>query len=122
MTTYSFDDITVAQAAAFTSTDVLTFPTGRATDVTVLYGASTITILLNGRTVDFSASVASVSQPNGLSFADGSLLYIGDDMANTSRFLAPTAHALALFGGAGDDTLTARSDSHALVQGNAGND
>lgn len=124
MATYDFFTIDPRIAPNITSADQLTFSSGTATDVTVIYvSSSDIQITLDGRTVDFGPAVAAMSQgqPAGaFMFADGSLLFIGDDGNN--RFVQGAVDRNeAVFGGAGDDTLEA-GDGINLIQGNAGND
>jgi Ca2+-binding RTX toxin-like protein len=129
MSTFAFETITTAQALAIGATDTLTVAaaTGTAVGSTVLYqGDGTIDLnFVGGQTVVFGANFATLSQAGLLTFADGSLLYVGDANANTfnSTFFSGTSNGAqtAAFGGPGDDSLSVNGP-HNVLQGNAGND
>ena len=117
MASYTFETITADQAAAFAGTDSLTFAGGTAAQCTVAFAADgTVTISNAVRSLAFSPAIANVS---GLSFADGSVLFVGAPTAD--NFVAPTAAPAALFGGDGNDALTL-GPKGGLLQGNQGND
>ncbi len=119
MATYDFATITSAQAAAIAAADVLLFSSGTAIQSTVSYGLNgTATITLGVRSVEFGPAISALSAP-GLSFPDGSRLYIGSADSNAVGF--PTDIQAALFGGDGNDTLLLGYKG-GLAQGNQGND
>jgi Ca2+-binding RTX toxin-like protein len=121
MAAYTFETITASQALAFTAADTLSFTSGTAIQFTVVYGSDgNITITNGARSVAFAPALATVSKAAfGLTFADGSLLYVGD--AGTDSLSISPAAPGAMFGGDGDDTLQLGIRG-GLLQGNAGND
>ncbi len=122
MATYSFETITAAQALAFTASDTLNVNGGTASASTVIYNAGgDIALTLGAVTVDFSAAFAAASQAGHVTFADGSVLYVGDGASNTKDFGVFNPLSGAIFGGGGNDTFHA-SAGNFLIQGNAGND
>jgi Ca2+-binding RTX toxin-like protein len=121
MTTYSFDTITAAQAAAFSGSDSLTFGSGTASAVTVLFNGVVTTLALGAHSVDFASAIANASQAGDISFPDHSLLYIGDAGANTEHLAIDSTTRAAMFGGDGNDVLIT-SLGGGLLQGNQGND
>jgi Ca2+-binding RTX toxin-like protein len=131
MSTFAFETITAAQALAIGATDSLTVAqaTGTAVGVTVLFaadGSNDIDVSFpGGATTVFGPAFATLTQSNLLTFADGSILYVGDANANSfnSVFFSGTSNnaSTAAFGGAGDDNLSVNGPRN-LLQGNAGND
>ena len=134
MSTFAFETITAAQALSIAATDSVSVAaaTGTATGVTVLYaadGTNDIDVnFVGGQTIVFGPAFAALTQsPGQLTFADGSILYVGDANANNYNALffsfSPNSNgaSTAAFGGAGDDSL-AVNGPHDLLQGNAGND
>lgn len=122
MAAYTFETITAAQALAFTSFDTLTVASGPASAVTVIFGASgDVSLQLGGRTVDFHGVIASVSQAGGVTFSDGSVLYIGGPGADAEDLGIFSKLSGAIYGGGGGDTITTGQGSF-LIQGNSGDD
>jgi Ca2+-binding RTX toxin-like protein len=131
MSTFAFETITAAQALSIAATDSLTVATatGTATIATVLYAADgTNDIDLNfgaGPATVFGPAFAALTQAGQLTFADGSILYVGDANANSYNALvfssSSNGASTAAFGGAGDDNLSVNGP-HDLLQGNAGGD
>ena len=121
MANYTFETITDAQAIGITTADSVSFTTGTAVLSAVTYGLTgDILITLGARTVDFGSSVLFSAENPGLSFADGSLLYIGDGTANVIS-LQTIARPSAGFGGDGNDIIRLGS-AGGLAQGNQGDD
>jgi Ca2+-binding RTX toxin-like protein len=130
MANYSFETITSAQAMGISANDILTVSssTGPASSATVTYvpsiggGTAAINLAIGNRTVSFSPTIASLSMQAGhLNFADGTLLYIGGDGADTNSLDTFGAQSGAMFGGPGSDSFqTGRGNF--LLQGNAGDD
>ncbi len=122
MSTFNFETITASQALGITDADHLIISSGPAFAATVLYGAGDgITLQLGAESVDFGAGLAALSQAGGITFTDGTVLYVGDAGANTKDFGIFSTVSGAFFGGAGNDTVTV-GDGHFLVQMNAGDD
>jgi Ca2+-binding RTX toxin-like protein len=124
MATYSFENITADQAAAFNAIfDTLTFddPAETAGAERVTYDAthSTITLssTISGHAVTFGANLGGAAN---FSFSDHSFLNVGG-FGNDEIFGNTSAATEALFGGAGDDTLHASGGTDTL-SGGAGND
>lgn len=134
MATYSFSKITAAEAKRFNilSYDTLVFTSGSATDVEINFypqsnGYGSYQVTLGTRSVFFPQAGVNFGLPaaaaaDRIKFADGSHLFVGgagDD------FYEPTAvaatHAIAAFGGTGDDTLFGGDAADHLV-GGAGDD
>ncbi|WP_394764127.1 hypothetical protein, partial [Phenylobacterium sp.] len=126
MSTYTFESITAAQALSFNSTgDSLIFnnATSSAAKMSVAYNAATaltpatvtVTDLVSGKIVVFGAGVYDLGNPAHLALAaptfeiipDGSTLYVGSLGADSPTAGAGSAAADGLFGGAGDDSLSA---------------
>lgn len=120
MAAYTFEAITADQASAFAATDTLTFSTGTATQFTVAFATDgTVSISGAGRSLVFSAAITTASAGSGLSFADGSLIFIGVP-TNDTISVSPTAPG-ALYGGDGNDSLSLGLKG-GLIQGNQGAD
>ena len=134
MATYTFSKITTAEAQRFNilSYDTLVFTTGSATDVDIAFypqsnGYGSYQLTLGTRSVFFPQAGVNFGLPaaataDRIKFADGSHLFVGgvaDDFYEPSA--AAAAHAIAAFGGAGDDTLTGGDANDHLV-GGVGND
>ena len=124
MADYTFETITAAQALAYTAGgDSLAFAPGtNASAITVFYvpaaGAdpARVSITVNGVTKIFGTGIYGETSTT----TTGSILYIGDPAANDGP-IAGTSAADGLYGGDGNDTLTAANGSN-FVQGNGGND
>lgn len=121
MSTYAFETITAAQAAALTAADRVTFPAGSASGVSVAYDTNdTVTLTAGGRTLTFSSALPAVSAAGNLVLSDGSSLFVGTPGGDTAT---GGAGSDGLFGGRGDDDLSGgASGSGDLIQGNQGND
>ncbi|MFN9034285.1 MAG: calcium-binding protein, partial [Alphaproteobacteria bacterium] len=141
MTNYVFESMTAEQAAAFVSTDTLTFSTPGATarDVTLTLvpyippnfftgevgSTPSVTITFGGKTLVFNGSgttppgIAGLGSSAGqITFPDGSRLFIGSQGADSvSGGTTPDA----LHGGDGADTLAGLAGDDYL-QGNQGSD
>ena len=128
MATYAFASITDAQALGFSAvSDSLIFesPASRGNLVSVSYrpatstSASTVTLVdpTSGRAVIFGAALGGAG-PSAISFADGSILFVGGTGADSA---SGTAQGDGLFGGAGDDSLAGGPGAD-VIQGNQGND
>lgn len=123
MAVYAFETITEAQALAFSSADSLTVSSGSARATTVLFLADgTFSVTIADRTLIFSSTFQHLNA-NGLKYSDNSELYVGSPTADTKTFIAlpPPYSTGAMYGGAGDDTLTG-SRGDWLIQGNQGDD
>lgn len=122
MSNFNFETITAAQALGITAGDHLTVSSGPADAATVLYGAAgDITLVLGAQSVDFGGGLAALSQAGGVTFTDGTVLYVGDGGSNTKDFGIFSTTSGAFFGGAGNDTVQTGEGSF-VVQGNAGDD
>ncbi|MGZ3404257.1 MAG: calcium-binding protein [Phenylobacterium sp.] len=129
MSTFAFETITAAQALSIGAADTLSVAqtTGTAVGATVIYpGDGTIDVnFAGGQTVVFGAALANLSQAGLLTFADGSILYVGDSNPNSfnTLFFSATSNGApaAAFGSSGDDSLSVNGP-HNLLQGNAGGD
>lgn len=130
MATYSFSKITAAEAKRFNilSYDTLVFTTGTATDVEIDFfpqsnGYGSYQLTLGARTVIFPQAGTNFGLPAAatagrLTFSDGSHLVIGgagDDFYEPSATAA--THAIAAFGGAGDDIIFGGDAADRLVGG-----
>jgi Ca2+-binding RTX toxin-like protein len=122
MSTFAFETITPSQAASISPADNLTFDSGTASAVTVIYGATLVTLSFGDRSVDFSGQFfPALSQFGHISFPDVSLLYIGDARPDTNQLDVNSGHASGMFGGDGNDRFL-NSLPGGLLQGNQGND
>src|SRR3989344_1730708 len=120
MATYTFADITPAQALAFGSADSVTLPTGSsAKTTTVLYlQDGTFSVTIGAQTVVFGSYFPSTV--SRLQFPDGSKLFVGRADADT-RNAGTGISTGAMYGGDGADTLTG-SKGEWFIQGNQGDD
>ncbi len=120
MATYTFADITPAQALAFGSADSVTLPTGSsAKTTTVLYlQDGTFSVTIGAQTVVFGSYFPSTV--SRLQFPDGSKLFVGGADADT-RNAGTGISTGAMYGGDGADTLTG-SKGEWFIQGNQGDD
>ena len=122
MSKFNFETITGAEALGITAGDHLTVSSGAAYAATVLYGAAgDITLILGAQSVDFGGGLAALSQAGGVTFMDGTVLYVGDGSANSKDFGFQSTTSGAFFGGGGDDFVRVGS-GHFVVQLNAGDD
>jgi Ca2+-binding RTX toxin-like protein len=122
MANFSFETITAAEALGVTAADHLTVSSGPAYAATVLYGAAgDITLILGAQSVDFGGGLAPLSQAGGVTFTDGTVLYVGDGGPNTKDFGFQSKTSGAFFGGGGDDFVLV-GDGRFVIQLNAGND
>jgi Ca2+-binding RTX toxin-like protein len=122
MTDFAFESITATQALALTATDRVLINSGTASQTTVLFVTDgTLAITVGARTVVFSGTFAAVSQQNGVVFADGSRLWVGDSSSNVRDFNVSVVSTGAAYGGDGADNLTTGAGSW-LLQGNQGDD
>lgn len=115
---YSFSSITADQALNLRSNDQLTMNISTATSTTVLYGAGTITIIADGKTVAFGSAITKLTANSGFSLADGTRLYVGSDF---NDLFSGSYGNDAEFGGPGDDRLEGSTGNN-LLQGNQGSD
>ncbi|HVI33393.1 calcium-binding protein [Phenylobacterium sp.] len=121
MPTYAFETITAEQAIAIAQTDRVTVSSGSARQTTILYlpdGA--VTMIVGDHSVTFGANLSVISRQGGLTFQDGTTIYIGDDTDN-GRDQGAQIGSGAIYGGAGDDEFTAARGAF-LIQGNQGSD
>ena len=132
MPAYKFEEITSAQAAAFSvATDTLTFdatpntpPDPAAASVAVTLGANGAGLQVGDRTVEFGPGIRGGA---GLALPDGSRLFAGTEAAESVSGTAGHDHLLGgdgadtLEGLAGDDLLTGGSGPD-LLRGGAGDD
>lgn len=116
MATYFFDRITPEEALAYNpATDRLVFATGSGAQVSVSFttqlvnGVLTLDLSFGGRTVTLSDAFRLETDTV---FPDGSLLYAGSTGNDTQ---AGTNFADGLYGGLGNDSLTA-GDGADLLQ------
>ncbi|HEX7944380.1 MAG TPA: hypothetical protein VF495_06920 [Phenylobacterium sp.] len=122
MPTYAFETITPEQALGIQPTDTVTVSSGTASQTTVIFDPNERVIITIGtRSVTFGSMVNQVATlPNGaFTYADGSILYIGDGVGNTQ--ILPSPATGAVYGGGGDDVIRGGEGSW-LVQGNQGGD
>ena len=83
MATFTFEEITAAQALAITAGDTLVVQTGAPKAVAVAYNPAvglatdTITIAMGARSVIFAPAVAAVAQSGNVLMAGGARIYIG---------------------------------------------
>lgn len=126
MPTYAFETITAEQALGLTTADMVSVAAGTAAQTTVIYNADqTISVTVGPRTVVFGAVLPQVTSAGGLTYADGSTLFVGDASANVREFqtgFEGFERRGAAYGGAGDDLIRATSQGAWLMQGNQGND
>jgi Ca2+-binding RTX toxin-like protein len=118
MASFNFETISVSQAANYdASVDSLTFQSPGATGsmVTVGYLPDQVAVSLAGQTVTFGAGLVGEA---GMSFPDGSLLFVGGPGGDV---LVGSALGDGLFGGLGDDTIAGGGGNN-LLQGNQGAD
>ena len=130
MATYTFSKITAAEAQRFNilTFDTLVFTSGSATDVAINFypqsnGYGSYQLTLGARTVIFPQAGVNFGLPaaataDRIKFSDGSHLFIGgaaDDFFEPTT--AQAAHAIAAFGGTGDDILTGGDANDHLVGG-----
>jgi Ca2+-binding RTX toxin-like protein len=117
MSAFKFETMSAGDAAGYTSADSLSFDGANAASVTVLYASAGdhVTVSYGARSMDFSTAIE--GQP-GAHFADGSMLYVGGQGADSA---AGTAFADGLYGGAGGDSLDG-GDGGDVLQGNQGDD
>ncbi|MDR6624063.1 calcium-binding protein [Caulobacter segnis] len=130
MATYTFSKITAAEAQRFNilTYDTLVFTSGSATNVEITFnpqsnGYGSYQLTLGARSVTFPQAGVNFGLPaaaaaDRIKFADGSHLVVG---GVGNDFYEPTAvaatHAIAAFGGAGDDILTGGDANDRLVGG-----
>ena len=122
MPTFSFETITAAEALAVRGGDAVQVSSGTAIETTVIYDPNDrVIVTIAGRSVTFAAVFSQVATiPGGqFTYADGSLLFVGDTLGNT--VMLPSGATGAAYGGGGDDSFSS-SDGRWLVQGNAGGD
>jgi Ca2+-binding RTX toxin-like protein len=118
MSTFSFQTITGAQAAAFSAAaDSLNFGAGEANQVTVAYQSAPeqVAISFNGQSMTFGPGVYGALS---LKFDNGGMVFVGGTGADSA---IGTAASDAMFGGPGGDTLTG-GDGANVLQGNQGAD
>jgi Ca2+-binding RTX toxin-like protein len=124
VTQYNFETIGAAQALAIGASDTLTFATGSANHVTVVYSPLDLTlparieVTVGDRTVAFGTGLSDLTQSGGAVFADGSKLFVGS--ALDDRAIGSDAGD-GLYGGAGADTLDGGKGDD-FLQGNSGDD
>lgn len=114
----TFDTFSPSAALAIQPSDTVTFQTGTATDVSVSYGAGSITLTMGGKSVVFGPDIAAVSQAGRIVLPDGSKLYIGQSGADA---FTGAVTGDAAFGGPGDDILDGSAGGD-LLHGNQGVD
>jgi len=121
VTTYVFETLTADDALHVGLFDDLTFSSGSATQMSVQYGSDgTITLTEDTRSVTFGIGFIHMTVARDLSFPDHSLLYIGDEAANTKDYSKITSD-VEMYGGAGADVLTG-GQARSVIQGNQGAD
>ncbi len=128
MPTYAFETITADQAANITAADTLTFASGPANRVSVVYQSydpliltpevPSILVTIGERTVKFGTALTEVTRNGQAVFADGSKLLVGD--ASGER-ITGTANHDGIYGGPGADTVDGGLGDD-LIQGNSGAD
>lgn len=126
MADYVFEDMTAAEAAQIGAADLVIVRTGTASGATVIFNEnSTYTVTIGGRTLLFGTEFKQVADgsSDGVAFADGSRLHVGDGFENRFNLTPNPAVRLngAAFGGGGADTFESFGGSW-LVQGNQGDD
>jgi Ca2+-binding RTX toxin-like protein len=113
---YTFETITAEQAAAYSAAaDSLTFTSGVASEITILFLPDRIDFVLNGRTVSFGNGIAG---DRDLSFASGGFAFAGTPGDDS---ISGSAAADGFFGGAGADTMLGMAGDD-LLHGNQGAD
>lgn len=122
MTDFAFENITAAQAMAFTAADRLTVAAGTASQTTVLFVSDgTIALSIGSRTVIFAAELGAAARAGGIAFADQSQLYVGGASQDVNDLSFGKPGTGAMYGGDGGDFLTSSAGAW-LMQGNQGND
>jgi Ca2+-binding RTX toxin-like protein len=121
-TTYAFGDVAGQTIAFDPATDVLSFAASTSAATVTLTaglngGVNTVVISVGGQSVVLQPMTLGQLRTAALSFADGSIVQIGDGLASTSL----DASANTLNGGAGHDQLSGQGGNDSIV-GGAGND
>jgi len=122
LSTYAFEAMTPQQAAAFTSADhvILTSVLATPANVTVAFSGADVTITSGGRSLTFGA--AFTSQIHSIRPDGQFTIVIGtpqdDEITGISRVVGIVGQfGDALYGGAGNDTLTGLGDTDTLWGG-----
>lgn len=130
MATFLFSQVKGSLIAFRTRTDVINFDVGSASDLDIAISGSTMTLRLGSDvlTLVTTDTLSQFSTAN-LSFADGSLLLIGDNTRSTGRddganIILGGAGNDRLIGLGGNDTLDGRegSDTYVVMGANDGTD
>lgn len=127
MAEYLFGEMTADQAWNIAGTDTIHVQNGSAKRTSVImHENGTYTVTVEGKTLTFGIALRDITlAANGLTFADGSRLFLGNISDNGfgvgSTQIPNVTYSGAVYAGAGADTVTSSAGDW-LVQGNSGAD